>query len=107
MNECFTVIVIDLCLMFTDLDSDRNRQYNMGYVFIATIFTCVGVHATFLMKGIISELILKFKKARVVGFKKTFSKLINENKILIVLKKCKKKQGGINIVRVMEEKDLV
>jgi hypothetical protein len=85
MNECFTVIVIDLCFMFTDLDSDRNRQYNMGYVFIATIFTCVGVHVIFLMKGIISEIILKFRKARALGFKQTFANLINENKILRVL----------------------
>jgi len=67
------------------LDSDRNRQYNMGYVFIAAIFTCVGVHVIFLMKGIISEIILKFRKARALGFKQTFANLINENKILRVL----------------------
>jgi hypothetical protein len=25
MNECFTVIAIDMCFMFTDLDSDRSH----------------------------------------------------------------------------------
>jgi len=73
----------------------------MGYVFIAAIFTCLRVHVTFLMKGIIKELILKFKKALTVGFKKTFLNLINENKILRVLLCHKKKRGGINIVRVI------
>jgi hypothetical protein len=34
MNECFTVILIDLYFLLTDLDSDRSHQYKWGFVLI-------------------------------------------------------------------------
>jgi len=62
MNECLTVIVIDLCFLFTDLDSDRSRQYNSGFVLIVTILICVGAHVVFLFTKTIKDIILKFRK---------------------------------------------
>ena len=82
MNECFTVLIIDLCFLFTDLDSDRSRQYNWGFVLIVAILICVGVHVVFLFKKTIKDLILKFRKARKVGFKQTFQNLIKAQRII-------------------------
>ena len=58
MNEMFTVFVIDICFLFTDLDSNRKRQYAWGYVLIVVILSCIGVHVYFLLKDVIGEIIL-------------------------------------------------
>lgn len=58
LNEMTTVIVIDICFLFTDLDPNRKRQYAWGYVLIVVILACVGVHVYFLLKDVIGDLIL-------------------------------------------------
>jgi hypothetical protein len=72
MNECFTVLAIDICFLFTDLDPNRTRQYNWGFVLIVTIVLCVGVHVFFLFKHMVTVLIKTVKKARKKGWLKTF-----------------------------------
>jgi hypothetical protein len=85
MNECFTVLAIDLCFLFTDLDPNQSRQYNWGFVLIVTIVLCVGVHVFFLFKHMIKDLIKTVKKARKKGWMKTLPILHKLQHILQVL----------------------
>ena len=64
MNECFTIFVIDLCFLFTNLDPDRTRKYKWGYLLIVVIFSSLAVHVVFLLKQTIRSLILKFRQVR-------------------------------------------
>jgi hypothetical protein len=105
MNEVFTLIIIDLCFLFTELDSDQTRQYNWGYVFIVVIFSCVGIHVLFLLKHIIRDLILKFRTARKIGFKQSFLNLINGQRILQVLAFRRRRLSNIlNDIKSQKEK---
>jgi hypothetical protein len=90
MNECFTVLVSDLCLLFTNLDPDRKRQYNWGFVLIAAIVVCVGAHVFFLFKGIIAKLIENVRKARRKGWLKTF-KILRKARFILLVLSCRTK----------------
>jgi hypothetical protein len=85
MNEFFFVFICDLCLLFTGLDPDRHRQYNWGYVLIAAIIVCVGVHVCFLLRSIIKDMIKTVKKLRKKGWLKTFKTLQKVKHIFEVL----------------------
>lgn len=55
-NEMVTILVIDICFIFTPLDPDAQRQYRFGYVFIAVVVLCIGTHVYFLLRDPINQL---------------------------------------------------
>lgn len=101
MNECVTMIISDLCLLFTNLDPDPYRQYNWGYVVIVATLVCIGVQVYFLFEGIVKQLIKTIKKARKKGLLKAFPILRKVKHILQVIA-CRRKLN-IEKLRVKEE----
>lgn len=65
MNELITVILIDICFLFTNILSDSKTQYNIGYLFVVIMLLCIAVHVFFLLHDLISLLKLRYKRYKV------------------------------------------
>ena len=61
MNDVVTLLLVDVCFMFTDYESNLKIQYNFGYVFCILFSACIFVHLVFLFIDISKTLKYKFK----------------------------------------------
>lgn len=55
LNEGVTVLLIDLCFLFTPLEPSASRQYSAGYFFNALVIGTLCVHVFFLLKNTFTE----------------------------------------------------
>jgi hypothetical protein len=75
LNEFVTIIIIDLCLLFTDLEPSLELQYKFGFVFIAIVICCIATHAYFLFRDIINDLKLTVKRNNYIGWATVYPRL--------------------------------
>jgi hypothetical protein len=62
LNEVTTVVLIDICYLFTDVWPDPKGQYNIGYAFIITMTCCIFTHLFFLMKSVFGDLKVRMRR---------------------------------------------
>lgn len=63
LNEVCTVILIDICYLFTDVWHNPTGQYNVGYAFIIVMTGCIFTHLFFLMRSVFGDLKLRYKRS--------------------------------------------
>ena len=68
LNELVSIILIDLCFLFTDLEPSTERQYKFGFVFIAIVGLCLATHIFFLFRDIVHDIKLKIKRNNNIGW---------------------------------------
>lgn len=61
LNEVVTIVLIDICYLFTDMWPNPQGQYNVGYAFIIVMSGCIFTHLFFLMKSVFGDLKLRLK----------------------------------------------
>jgi hypothetical protein len=62
LNEVCTVLLIDICYLFTDVWPNPTGQYKVGYAFIIIMAGCIFTHLFFLMKSVLNDLKLRVKR---------------------------------------------
>ena len=62
MNDVITLLLVDICFMFTDYEKNLTIQYNFGYVFCILFSVCIFSHLVFLFIDIGKTLKHKIKK---------------------------------------------
>ena len=72
LNEFVTIMVVDLCFIFTKLEPDVRRQYNFGFVFIGIVIACISTHIYFLFRDMINTLKLTIKRNNNNGWTKYY-----------------------------------
>lgn len=61
MNELVTLFLINVTYTFTDIFESARFKYNIGFVFVLGLATCISIHLFFLFKDMIRSFMLSFK----------------------------------------------
>ena len=75
LNEFVSIVLIDLCFLFTDLEPSTERQYKFGFVFIAVVGLCLATHIFFLFRDIVNDIKLKIRRNNNIGWATVCPKL--------------------------------